>query len=114
MKSLLILLVTAYLFAGSVASAASIKNYQVTGPIVSLTDTAIVVQKGDEQWEIAREAKTKSDSELKVGQKVTIHYRMVATSVDVKTTGTLSDSAEKSGAAPKTGTKSSGTKAKPE
>lgn len=74
------------------AFAASAKTYQVTGPIVSLTDTTLVVQKGDEQWEIARDAKTKADGELKVGQKVTVQYRMVATNVDVKTTGTLSGS----------------------
>lgn len=60
------------------------KTYQVTGPIVELTDTKIVVQKGDEKWEINRAADTKVDGALKVGAKVTIHYTMTAKSVEVK------------------------------
>ena len=62
------------------------KTYQVTGPILELTDKTIVVQKGDERWEIARDESTKGASQLKVGQKVTIHYRMTATSVENKST----------------------------
>ena len=68
----------------SVNSAEAAQTYQVTGPILEVTDKAIVVQKGDDRWEIARDAKTKVDGELKVGNKVTIHYRMVAVSVDAK------------------------------
>ena len=60
------------------------KTYQVTGPILELTDKTIVVQKGDERWEIARDENTKAKSTLKVGQKVTVHYRMEATSVESK------------------------------
>ena len=60
------------------------RTYQVTGPIVSVTDNAIVVEKGNEQWEIARDANTKVTGELKVGVKVTIEYRMIATTVTVK------------------------------
>ena len=98
MKTRLLALALAFpLIAGSTLFAASAKTYQVTGPIVSLTDTTLVIQKGDEQWEVARDSNTKSDSELKVGEKATVHYRMTATAIDVKTTGTLSqpgDSAE--------------------
>ena len=65
-------------------SAEAAKTYQVTGPILELTDKAIVVQKGDDRWEIARDEKTRTDAPLKVGDKVTIHYRMVAVSVDDK------------------------------
>lgn len=68
----------------SSASAAPAKTYQVTGPILELTDKTIVVQKGDERWEIARDENTKAKGQLKVGQKVTIHYRMTATSIDSK------------------------------
>ena len=63
------------------------KTYQVTGPVLELTDTKIVVQKGDEKWEIARDAATKVSGELKVGSKVTIEYRMSATAVTVKADG---------------------------
>lgn len=65
-------------------SAEAAKTYQVTGPILELTDKAIVIQKGDERWEIARDDKTKVDGELKVGSKVTVHYRMYATSVETR------------------------------
>jgi hypothetical protein len=69
-------------FSGTCAEAA--KTYQVTGPVLELTDKAIVVQKGDDRWEVARDEKTRVDGALKVGEKVTIHYRMVAVSVDSK------------------------------
>jgi hypothetical protein len=58
--------------------------YQATGPILELTDSKIVIQKDNEKWEIARTPDTKVTGELKVGAKVTIHYTMTATSVEVK------------------------------
>jgi hypothetical protein len=63
---------------------AAAKTYQVTGPVLELTETTIVVQKGEEKWEIARDASTKVKGELKVGQKVTIQYRMNAAMVESK------------------------------
>lgn len=67
------------------ASAAEKANtYQVTGPVLELTATKIVVQKNDEKWEIARDGTAKVDGDLKVGAKVTVHYRMTATRVEVK------------------------------
>lgn len=62
------------------------KTYQATGPILELTDAKIVVQKGDEKWEITRDKDTKVTGELKVGGKVTVEYRMVAATVTVKET----------------------------
>ncbi len=67
-----------------VAFAAAPKTYQVTGPVLSVSSDLIVVQKGNDKWEVARDANTKVSGDLKVGAKVTIQYRMVATSVDVK------------------------------
>ena len=66
------------------AMAADSKTYQVTGPILELTPTTLTVQKGDEKWEIARDKSTKLNGELKVGSKVTIYYRMIATEVEIK------------------------------
>lgn len=63
---------------------AATKTYQVTGPVLEVSDTMIAVQKGKDRWEIARDASTKVTGDLKVGSKVTIEYRMTATSVDVK------------------------------
>jgi hypothetical protein len=67
------------------ASALAVNDYQVTGPVLELTDTKIVVQKGKEKWEIARTPDAKvTGGELKVGSKVTVHYTMTAKSVEVK------------------------------
>ena len=60
-------------------------KYQVTGPVAEVTDTKIVVMKGAERFEVARNAATKVEGgEVKVGSKVTIKYVMTATSVEVK------------------------------
>lgn len=64
--------------------AAPVNTYQVTGPVLDVKSDAITVQKGSERWEIARDASTKVDGDLKVGSKVTIQYRMTAVQVDVK------------------------------
>lgn len=63
---------------------AATKTYQVTGPVLEVNDTMIAVQKGKDRWEIARDASTKVTGDLKVGSKVTIEYRMTATSVEAK------------------------------
>jgi len=83
----LVLIAAVLLFAASVAFAASVKTYQVTGPVLELKDDMIVVQKGNDKWEIARDKDTKVTGELKVGAKVTIMYRMTATSVEAKEDG---------------------------
>jgi len=75
--------VLAVLFSTAVVLAAT-KTYQVTGPVLEVSDTMIAVQKGKDRWEIARDASTKVTGDLKVGSKVTIEYRMTATSVEVK------------------------------
>jgi len=66
------------------AALAADKTYQVTGPILEVTDTTIVVQKGKEKWEIARTKDTKVTGDLKVGAKVTITYTMTAASIEAK------------------------------
>ena len=64
--------------------AADARRYQVTGPVLEVTPTTITVQKGNDKWEINRDANTKIKGDLKVGSKVTIYYSMVATEVEVK------------------------------
>ena len=83
MKKLSVLALSLFL-SSATAFAAAPKTYQVTGPVLELTDDLIVVQKGKEKWEIARSKDTKVTGELKVGAKVTIEYRMSATTVEVK------------------------------
>jgi hypothetical protein len=60
------------------------KEYQVTGPILEVTDASITVQKGKEKWQLARNKETKVTGDLKVGAKVTIMYTMTATSIEAK------------------------------
>jgi hypothetical protein len=74
------------LFIG-VLFAAAPKTYQVTGPVLSVSDDLIVVQKGSDKWEIARDANTQIKGDLKVGTKATIQYKMIATSVETKGKG---------------------------
>jgi len=76
-----------FLLMSSFAFAALPKTYQVTGPVLELTNDMIVVQKGKDRWEIARGADVKVTGDLKVGSKVTVEYRMNATSVEVKDAG---------------------------
>src|SRR5919198_4446569 len=84
MKRAFSLLAAASLTLSSVAFAAGAKTYQVTGPVLEVTDTMIAVQKGKDRWEINRDSNTKVTGDLKVGEKVTITYTMTATNVEVK------------------------------
>src|ERR687891_2169166 len=86
MKQFLGLLVM-FLWLTSVAMAAGAKDYRVTGPVLDVKDDVITVEKGKEKWEIGRDKDTKVKGELQKGSKVTIHYKMTATSVDVKDAG---------------------------
>ena len=83
MKRILIL-ACALFFVAAVAFAAGPKTYQVTGPVLEVTGDVIVVEKGKDKWEIARDAATKVTGDLKVGSKVTIEYTMKAATVEVK------------------------------
>lgn len=81
----------ATLLAASVLAALSVpfpalagKTYQVTGPILEISDSAIVIQKGKEKWEIARAGNTTVKGDLQKGAKATIEYTMSATSIEVK------------------------------
>jgi hypothetical protein len=60
------------------------KTYQVTGPVLEVTDTMVTVQKGKEKWQVARNKDTQVTGELKVGAKVTITYTMTATAIEAK------------------------------
>jgi len=77
------LILCVVLFISTVALAGP-AQYQVTGPVLEVRDDAIVVQKGNEKWEIARDKATSISGDLKVGAKVTIYYTMQASKVEVK------------------------------
>jgi hypothetical protein len=72
------------MFLSTAAVAAGPKDYQVTGPVLDVKDDVVVVQKGTEKWEIGRDKDTKIDGDLKKGSRVTIKYKMTASSIEVK------------------------------
>ena len=80
----LLALAAAFTFASAAFAEEAPNTYQVTGPIVEITDTKIIVMKGNDKWELARNADTKVTGELKVGAKVTIQYSMTAQTIEVK------------------------------
>jgi len=95
------LLAAASLALGSAAFAGSAKDYQVTGPILEVNDSMIAVQKGKDRWEVARDSNTKATGELKTGEKVTVHYTMTATNIEVKAAKGAKKEAASPAASPK-------------
>ncbi len=75
------LALAAALFAAP-AFASSPDAYQVTGTVKETDADTITVMKGSEKFEIARGGDTTA---VKVGDKVTVHYKMTATKIEVKT-----------------------------
>ncbi|HEU4339978.1 MAG TPA: hypothetical protein VFU31_00255 [Candidatus Binatia bacterium] len=75
------------LFLASTSIAAEPKDYQVTGPVLDVTEDVITVEKSKEKWEIGRNKNTKVTGDLKKGSRVTVKYRMTATSIEVKDGG---------------------------
>ena len=96
-------------FLATAANAAGPKDYQVTGPVLDVNNDVITVQKGTEKWEIARDKDTKVDGDLKKGSRVTIKYKMTASSIEVKDTA---KTATKSKSDTKADEKRTGTKTK--
>jgi hypothetical protein len=82
MKKLILVLGVAFSLATINLMAADAKSYQVTGPVLEINPTYIVVQKGPDKWQIACDKATLGN--VKVGDKVTVEYRMIAQSVEVK------------------------------
>jgi hypothetical protein len=96
------LIAAASLALSSLVFAAGAKTYQVTGPVLEVTDSMIAVQKGSkDRWEINRDSSTKVSGDLKVGEKVTITYTMSATDVEVKAAKGAKKEAAGAAASPK-------------
>ena len=67
---------------------ASAKDYQVTGTVVEVTDSKIVVDKKGEKFEVNKTAAVKnSGAAATVGSKVTVYYTMTATEIEAKAAG---------------------------
>lgn len=76
---LVVTLVLAF-FAGLNAAA---KSYQFTGTVKSVDGGTLVVEKtAKEVWTFSTDSSTKGTA--KVGDKVTVYYKMVATEIETK------------------------------
>lgn len=62
--------------------------YQVSGAVLEVTESKIVVEKNQERWEIARDKETKGDKNIKKGDRVTIQYILRANEVKHSDRGT--------------------------
>jgi uncharacterized protein YxeA len=83
MKKIIFAFTAVLVLAAAAGFAAQPKTYQATGPITAITDDTITIDKGaDGKWEIA---KGDQKTDAKVGDKVTITYRMTASKIEVKT-----------------------------
>jgi len=81
----ILMVVGLVLLIASFALAGAPRSYQVTGPVLEFDGDHITVQKGNEKWEIAFDKDVKvTGGEIKKGAKVTVMYKMVAVSVEVK------------------------------
>jgi hypothetical protein len=69
---------------GSMAVAGDVKTYQVTGPVLDVAADSITVQKGKENWQIAKSPSTKGGADVKKGDKVTVYYQMTASDIEGK------------------------------
>jgi hypothetical protein len=62
---------------------AAVRNYQFTGTVKSVEgDTFTVEKSATETWSFSTDASTKGRP--KVGDKVTVHYKMIATAIEAK------------------------------
>ncbi len=65
----------------TVGAYAAAKTYQFTGVVKTAEGDTFTVQKSaTETWEFTKDASTKGT--VKVGDKVTVHYKMIATDIE--------------------------------
>ena len=81
-KILRVLLPSAFLLFATAAYA--VDDFQVTGNVTEKTADSITVMKGKERFQIAIDKDTKGAADAKVGGKVTIKYKMHASSIESK------------------------------
>jgi hypothetical protein len=65
----------------TITAYAAAKSYQFTGVVKTVQGDTFTVQKSESvTWEFTKDASTKGTP--KVGDKVTVHYKMIATDVE--------------------------------
>jgi hypothetical protein len=83
-KILRVLVPAAFLLLAPAFARAAVDDFQVTGDVKEKTADSITVMKGKERFQIAIDKDTKMTGDVKVGGKVTIKYKMHASSIEAK------------------------------
>jgi hypothetical protein len=83
-KILRVLVPAVLLLIAPVFAQAAVDDFQVTGNVTEKTADSITVMKGKERFQIAIDKDTKMTGDVKVGGKVTIKYKMHASSIEAK------------------------------
>ena len=83
MKKVMLLISVIFLMT-AVAYAAQDGIRKATGELVKITAESVVIKRGKGEMVITRDPSTNVAGNLKVGEKVTVEYKMIATSVAVK------------------------------
>ena len=65
-------------------AAFALDDFQVTGNVTEKTADTITVMKGKERFQIGIDKDTKGAADIKVGDKVTVKYKMHASSIEGK------------------------------
>jgi predicted membrane-bound dolichyl-phosphate-mannose-protein mannosyltransferase len=82
-KAALAVLFAALVVTLTLTAYAAAKSYQFTGTVKTVSGNAFTVQKSaTEIWDFATDASTKGTP--KVGDKVTVYYKMIATEIEAK------------------------------
>jgi hypothetical protein len=76
------------------AAAFALDDFQVTGNVTEKTADTITVMKGKERFQIGIDKDTKG-ADVKVGDKVTIKYKMHASSIEAKPDAKAKDTKKK-------------------
>lgn len=74
-------LLTLTLMANTIGVPGEANIYQVTAPVNEVYDNFIVMQIGNEEWQIARDLETQGGYDLTAGDTVTVQFSMHAKSI---------------------------------
>ena len=92
-KFLRVAAASAFLLVAS--GALALDDFQVTGEVKEKTADTITVMKGKERFQIGLDKDTKGAADAKVGDKVTIKYKMHASSIETKSASKETKSSSK-------------------
>jgi|WetSurMetagenome_2_1015567.scaffolds.fasta_scaffold21288_3 hypothetical protein len=79
-----IILACMLIFMATIAGAAGSKTYMIDGTVTDIKGDVFTIQKDTAKYEMTRDTGAKVNGDMKVGSKVTVIYKMTATTIVVK------------------------------